>query len=465
MFTKFTNFLDEKLSTPMARFSEQRHLRAIRDGIISTLPIIIVGSFFLVIAFSSNQMPDSWALKGFIEDRSFEILLPYRMSAYIVSLYAVFGMGSSLARSYDLDGIMGGLLSELAFLLTVTPTAIPEISSAIESTLYNEESLAYLASSLSEISDNYIITASDFGSASIFVAVLASFFAVEVYRLIMKTGFKIKMPPSVPDSVAKSFEVLVPVAIIFIVVGGCCQYLNFDIHSFIENLIAPLVSGTDTLAAVLFLVFLEMFFWAFGIHGSSIVYSLVRPLWLVMLDENAAAYAAGNAIPHIASEPFFQWFVQIGGSGAILGLAIVLVFFSKSAYAKAMGKVTIIPSIFNISEPMVFGLPLVLNPCLIIPFIFIPLINVVISWFAFSLGFVSKLCGTIVPWTLPGPIGAYLATGGDWKATVLSLILIALSAVLYYPFVKLYKKVLLKEEQAEEEEKQAKNEKIEANAQ
>ena len=217
----------------------------------------------------------------------------------------------------------------------------------------------------------------------------------------------------------------------------------------VGNLIKPLINATDTLPSTLLIIFLIMFFWSFGIHGDSIVSSLARPIWLILLDQNTAAIAAGKAATHIGVEPFLQWFVHIGGSGATLGLAILFCVKAKSKYGKTLGRTTILPSIFNINEPMIFGAPIVLNPMLLIPFIIIPLICATIAWIATSMHLVNCAV-TIAPWTLPGPIGAYLACGGDWRAAVLNIILIIISVIIYYPFFKMYDNELLAEEKSKE---------------
>lgn len=178
---------------------------------------------------------------------------------------------------------------------------------------------------------------------------------------------------------------------------------------------------------------------------------MARPLWIQLLDANTASYAAGQAVPGIAAEPFFQWFIWIGGSGATIGLALLLAFRAKSAYGKSLGKATVIPAIFNINEPIIFGAPIVLNPILIIPFVVAPIVMATVSWFAMSANLVSRVVVT-APWTLPGPVGAYLATGGDWRASVLNLLCIAISIIIYYPFVNMYDKRLLHEEKVEEQE-------------
>lgn len=445
MFEKISQFMDEKLSTPMAKIAEQRHLRAIRDGIIATLPLIIVSSMFMVIAFLPNQMPADWGLTQFIKANQFKILLPYRMTMYIMTLYAVFGIGYSLARSYKLDGLSGGVMAEMAFLLTIIPKVGPTASDAVKAlAATNPDLQAYVKS----VPGGLLIAPGNLGSAGMFVGIIAAIFAVEVYRFTETKNFKISMPPQVPASVARSFEALTPTAIILVVVSAITMWIGVDVHSLMAKVVAPLVSASDTLPSVLVIIFLGMFFWTFGIHGWSIVGTLARPLWLTLLDSNTAAYATNSAIPHIAAEPFYQWFIMIGGAGTTIGLAILFLVKSKSAYGKALGKTAIIPSIFNINEPMIFGAPIVLNPILMIPFILTPMVCAVIAWIATNLGLVNRVVA-IAPWTLPGPIGAYLATGGDWRGAVLSVVLIVLSVFMYLPFFTLYDNKLLKEEQGE----------------
>ena len=447
-FESMSTWIDEHLAGPMARVAEQRHLRAIRDGIVSTLPLIIVSSFLMVIAFAYNQMPADWALAAWLKANAVKILLPYRMSMYILSLYACFGIGYSLGRSYKVDGLMSGLLSVMAMLLTIVPVMMPDLDDAINAALAASPLAdAGFPDAMAAVNGAYVMNMNYLGTGQLFVAIIAAFAAVEIYRLCVQHRLTIKMPAQVPEAVSNSFAALIPTAIVFFLFSAVCIWGGFNIHDFITALIMPLVSGVDTLGAAL-VVFLEMLFWFFGIHGSSVVYSIARPLWLVLLDENAA----GTALPHVVSEPFFQWFVQIGGSGCTISLAILLLFASRSKYGKMMGKATIVPAVFNINEPLMFGVPLVLNPTMMIPLILVPVVNVLISYLCLSVGLVGRFVGAIVPWTLPGPVGAFLACGGDWRAAVLSVVLIAVGVAIYYPFFRAWEKQVIAEEKADEAE-------------
>lgn len=445
MFEKMSNFIDKYFSGPMGRLAEQRHLRAVRDGIIATLPMIIVSSIFLVIAFLPNQLPESWALTQWIKANVFKILLPHRMTMFIMTLYAVFGIGYSLSKSYKLDGLSGAIISEVAFLLTIVPKVGPQASEAVVELAKNS---AELQTYIDSVPQGWLLSMGNLGTASMFVGIICSIVAVEIFRFTQEKNISIKLPKEVPASVSRSFESLIPTLFVILLFSTICLWLEFDMHSMVQKFMEPLLTVSDTLGSVLLIEFIGMLFWVFGIHGWSIVGSIARPLWLMLLDQNMAAVANGTAPTAIASEPFYQWFVNTGSTG--LSLAFLFLVFSKSRYGKALGKASIVPAVFNINEPIIFGAPIVLNPVLMIPFIVAPLVNAIIAWIAISAGLVNKFI-VLAPWTLPGPIGAYLATGGDWRAAVLNILLIALSTVIFYPFFKAYDRQLIKDESGSEE--------------
>lgn len=412
----FFAFLEKHLLPPMEKLSEQRHLRAIRDGIISTIPLIIVGSFFLIIAF-----PPVPAWTAAVAPYVAKILYPYRLTMGAMALYASFGIGYNLSKTYKLDPLAGGSLSAAAFLLTSLPIAVKENDLG------------------------WTLPLGNLGGAGMFTAIIMSIFAVEIMRIAKEKNLTIKMPEGVPESVASSFAALIPASVIIIVIWIIRDLLNFDIQQAIINLFKPLVVAGNTLPGVLIPILLVTLLWACGIHGDSIVGTVARPIWLTLLDGNMAAHAAGKAIPNIAPEPFFQWFVWIGGSGATIGL-VLLMLTAKSRYLKDIAKASLLPGICNINEPVIFGAPIMLNPLLMIPFIVAPLVNGIITYFAMYSGIVAKPV-ILAPWTLPAPIGAFLATGGDLKAVVLVLINILIATIIYYPFFKAYDKKMVSEQE------------------
>ncbi|PFN27010.1 PTS sugar transporter subunit IIC [Bacillus cereus] len=413
---KFVTFLDKNLSGPMARLSEQRHLQAIRDGVISALPFIIVGSFFLIVAFPplpKDSFISVWALKN-----QTSILIPYRLTMFIMSLYIAFGIGYNLAKSYKLDALSGAQLAVCSLLLTLTPELIDK--------------------------KGFMLPMTNLGGHGLFVTMIVSILSVEILRFCKKNNVTIKMPEQVPPSVSRSFEALIPAAFVIIMMSLITVVFKVDLHYVVDKLAAPLVKAGDSYFGVIIPVFLITFFWSFGIHGVSVVGTVARPLWDVYLGKNGEAVASGAShFPFIAPEPFYQWFIWIGGSGATLGLVLAMIIFGRSKYSKALSRTCIVPGIFNINEPVIFGLPIVLNPILIIPFVITPLVTATIAYAATAMGFVTPT-HIMPPWTLPAPIGAYLATGGDWRAIVLVFINITISFLIYLPFFKMYDKNMLK---------------------
>lgn len=410
-------WIDKVLLPPMTKLAEQRHLKAIRDGIISTMSLIIIGSFFMVIAVPPIPSLAAKMTPELVQ----RILFPFRLTVGIMSIYAAYGIGYSLAKSYKLDGVSGGVLAMAAFLLTMVPASVDGIG--------------------------WVLPMGNAGGAGMFVAILMSIFAVEVLRILKKCNFILKMPESVPDSVSRSFEALIPAGVIIVIIWLVRHILGFDIQSFIMSLFQPLVRASNTLPGILIPILLITLLWAAGIHGVSVVGSVARPIWLTLFDQNLQAVAEGKMIPNIAPEPFFQWFIWIGGSGATLAL-VFLMLRSKSKYLKSIGRASLVPGICNINEPVIFGAPIMLNPLLGIPFIIGPLLTGVITYGAMALNIVGRPY-VQPPWTLPAPIGAYLATGGDWRAVILVILNILVMMAVYYPFFKAYEKKMMAEEASE----------------
>ncbi len=424
MINRFLMWIEKVLMPPMAKASEQKHLRAIRDGVISTLPLIIIGSFFLIIAF-----PPITALADLVKPYTANILIPFRLTLGLMSLYAAYGMGHSLAKSYKLDGQSGGLLSLATFLMMTIPVNVDAL-------LPKDQPLGF------------VLPMGDLGGSGLFVAIISMIFAVEMLRLIKHYNWTIKMPEQVPASVARSFDSLIPAAFIIVIAWVVRVLLNVDLHKVVNAIFSPLGHfAGNTLIGAIIPVFFVMILWAAGVHGMAVMGSIFQPIWFTLLTQNQDAAAAGHMLPNTVVEPFFQWFVWIGGAGASLGLALLMVF-SRSKYLKQVGRFSIIPGLFNINEPLIFGTPLVMNPILAIPFILIPVVLTIITYGVFALGWIAKI-SVIPPWTLPAPIGAFFATQGDWRAIVLALVNIAISVVLYYPFFKMYEKKMLEQESAQ----------------
>ncbi|ELB07006.1 PTS transporter subunit EIIC [Enterococcus faecium] len=421
---KLMKWVEEKLVPPMAKIGTQRHLLAIRNGVVSTLSLILIGTFFMV--FINLPFP-GW--NEFIAPYSATIVLPFRITMGLMAIYATFVMGSDLAKSYGLDSVTGGILSLGTFCMLQVPVNV----------LTPEEAPL-----------GWVLPMSSLGASGMFAGILSMIFAVEVYRFFKKRNITIKMPEQVPPAVARSFEALIPGAVILTTTWLIRSVAGFDVNAALLSLFEPLTNILgNNLLGVLLPMFLIHLLWSFGIHGMSIVGAVVRPMWLIMLDENAKALADGTAatkLPYIAPEQFYQWTVTIGGAGATIVVSVLFLFFCKSKFLKEVGRFSIIPGIFNINEPMIFGAPMMLNPYMFIPFNLVPLVLTIVSYFAVKLEMVNGF--TVLPtWTLPAPIGGYLSAGNDWRVVVLIVINTLIAFIIYYPFVKAYDKKMLSDEQ------------------
>ncbi|HGD7059232.1 TPA: PTS sugar transporter subunit IIC [Enterococcus faecium] len=421
---KLMKWVEEKLVPPMAKIGTQRHLLAIRNGVVSTLSLILIGTFFMV--FINLPFP-GW--NEFIAPYSATIVLPFRITMGLMAIYATFVMGSDLAKSYGLDSVTGGILSLGTFFMLQVPVNV----------LTPEEAPL-----------GWVLPMSSLGASGMFAGILSMIFAVEVYRFFKKRNITIKMPEQVPPAVARSFEALIPGAVILTTTWLIRSVAGFDVNAALLSLFEPLTNILgNNLLGVLLPMFLIHLLWSFGIHGMSIVGAVVRPMWLIMLDENAKALADGTAatkLPYIAPEQFYQWIVTIGGAGATIVVSVLFLFFCKSKFLKEVGRFSIIPGIFNINEPMIFGAPMMLNPYMFIPFNLVPLVLTIVSYFAVKLEMVNGF--TVLPtWTLPAPIGGYLSAGNDWRVVVLIVINTLIAFIIYYPFVKAYDKKMLSDEQ------------------
>lgn len=429
----FTEKLAEILSPIAAKFSGQRHLSAVRDGFIVAMPLIIVASFFVLI---NNVVldPDSGIFKSIADLSQFQEIgnIVFDATLGIISILIAFTVSYNLAESRDRDGVIPGVIG-IALLFTL----FPSIESVVPIGTDKAVEVTGVFSSVNT------------SATGLFMAIIAALLGTELYLFLSKSDkLNIKMPNSVPPMVAKSFSSLIP-SLITLTVFAVAVFtidLLFDMSfpDLITTLIqAPLTSVTTSFFGIVLITFIQNLLWGFGIHGANITAPILEPTLLASIQENITASQLGQEIPNIITKPFVDVYTLLGGGGCLIGLVIAIFIVSKRKEYKEVAKIGIIPSSFNIAEPVMFGLPVVMNPVLIIPLVIVPAVNLTIAYLATAIGLVSKTV-VMVPWTTPPVISAFLATGGDWRAAVLSVFLIAISVVIYIPFVMALNKVSLK---------------------
>ncbi|MEB6040406.1 PTS sugar transporter subunit IIC [Enterococcus gallinarum] len=425
----FVGFIEQKLMPVANKVGMQRHMVAIRKGIIATLPLTIVGSFFTILL---NFPIESVA--AFIEPYREVLDILFRYTVGLLALYATFGIASSLAKSYKLDSLTAGILATMSFLITAAPP------------------IRVLESVEGVIDAGRFINVANLGSGSLFGAIVTAILSVEIYRFFIVKNITIKMPDGVPPEVTNSFMALIPGGAILVLFWVIRHIIGFDINGFLSNLLMPLkdVLAGNSLFGGLLTVFLICFFWVLGIHGPAIMGPVIRPFWDISIAENKEVFqSTGNAheLPNIFTEQFLQWFVWIGGAGTTLAL-VVLFLFSKSNYLKQLGRLSILPGIFNINEPVIFGAPIVMNPILGIPFLVAPLITTTISYFATTTGIVPMMAARL-GFAIPAPIAAWMSTNWSVAAGILVVVNFLITLAIYYPFFKVFEKQQLEREEGQ----------------
>lgn len=413
----------EQTITPLAgRLGQQKYVIAIRDGFTAALPFMIIGSFMLVFIFppfaADTTMGFARAWLDFSATYREQLMLPFNLSMGVMTFFISVGVGASLGKQFNLDPVMSGLLAFMAFLLVAAPFADGKISTQ------------YLS------------------GQGIFTALITAIYSTRVYAALKQHNITIRLPKEVPTGVARSFEILIPV----IVIMATLHPLNLFIESqsgmiipeAIMHLVQPLVSASDSLPAILLSVLLCQIFWFSGIHGSLIVTGIMSPFWMTNLAANQAALAVGASLPHIYLQGFWDHYLLIGGVGSTLPLAFLLLR-SRVAHLRSIGKLGVVPSFFNINEPILFGAPIIMNPIMFIPFICVPIINAILAYTATKLGWLAQVV-SLTPWTTPAPIGASWAANWAFSPVVMCLICMVVSALIYLPFLRAYEHTLVKTE-------------------
>lgn len=418
---KLTNAVENKIAPPLIRISKNRYLDSIQKAFIALMPVIILASFFVLLA--------SFPIKAW--QKLTEPIVGYFWGANsstlgLLSIGLAAGVGYFLSKYYEerninVNPFSGAIISLFSFLM-LFPVGV------------NEEIGAFLP-------------ANNLGSTGMFAAIIVSIISIEIYRFLLQKNIVIKMPEGVPPMVASAFTSLIPIFVTLTLWWVIRFLFNVDIVNLIMIGFKPVVAGGASFIAQFIGVLIDRLLWFVGIHGTNVVTSVMQPIWLDMLGSNVKAAEAGLSIPYIASEQFLNYFVRV----SMLPLVVLMLMSAVKRY-RTLGKLALAPSIFNIAEPVIFGLPIILNPILFIPWIFGYLFIFTFSYLVIASGLVPAPY-ILIPWTVPGPIAAFLGTGGSWAAAVLSTINYVLMFFIWLPFYRIVEKQALKEQR--ETEKQA----------
>jgi PTS system cellobiose-specific IIC component len=424
---KFNTFLEKYLLPAAGKLSTFRILTVLRDAFMLSFPLTIVGSMAVVITNLPylNKLIGDDGVKTL--NNTLSILPSATMS--IATLFVVMGIGYYFAKSYEVDAIFAAAIAVSAFLV-LTPLTAANTDGAVV---------------------NDVIPIARLGAKGMFVGIISAFLFTRVYVWVVKKNWTIKMPDGVPPTVAKSFAALIPGCLVFILALLIRITFTFtpweNVHDFIYEIIQmPLTSLGSGLGATLVAIFAIQVLWFFGLHGQIIVNSVFDPIWNTLSLENYEAFNSGAHLPNIITKQFIETFtVGMGGTGMTLAVLVGIFIVAKSSQMREVAKLATPAGIFNVNEPVIFGLPIVMNPMIVIPWIISPMIVVTFTYLAMKFGIVPLTSGVAVPWTVPIFFSGMLATNSIMGG-LMQLFNLAVVFFIWWPFIKGYDKQLLKTE-------------------
>ncbi|MDR2465062.1 MAG: PTS sugar transporter subunit IIC [Streptococcaceae bacterium] len=444
----------EKFILPIAsKIGSEKHLVALRDAFISMLPVTMAGAIATLLNAFMRDFPNTYLGEGNGITTFFEPIigmngLVWTGTLAIMAVVFSASFGSNLAKAYDVDERSGALISLAAFIIGVPQTASTTLS--LEGALPKNvaEMITTAGGTVASVDGKDSITAAGWGyfpfsqymgGTGLFTAILFGFISVLVFAFLMKKDITIKLPDSVPPAVSKAFLAIIP-GVTAIYVSSAVYWLfnklvGMNIIDWIsESIQKPLLHLSQGYGAVVIIVLLVHILWFFGLHGTNIMGPVLQSIYGVASVENTNAYQLGEKIPYKWVAGSFDAFVWPGGAGVTVMLLVAILIFSKRADYRTVGKLGIGPGIFNINEPVMFGLPVVLNPIFAIPFVLAPLATATIAYFATVAGLVNPVVVNVV-WVMPVGLSGFLATAGDWRAIVLSLVNVLVALAIWAPFV------------------------------
>ncbi|OGO78290.1 MAG: PTS lactose transporter subunit IIC [Clostridiales bacterium GWB2_37_7] len=411
---RFMEFMERHFVPIAARIGGQRHLVAIRDGFVSIMPLILAGSFAVLL---NNTLFVWLPALNFLSGINGNV---WWGTFAIMTLLVVFSTSYHLAKGYNVDALAAGLISVGAFLV-VTPQA------------HGDAGWGY-------IHWGYL------NATGLFTGIIVALIATEIFVKLIKKNIIIKMPDNVPPAVGKAFAAVIP-GVVTLFTFGLLTFiitkLNANsLYDLIYNAIQkPLQGFSQGVGSAIVLAMLINLFWFFGLHGANIMDPIMNSLYLPALEANAGAIQQGLQAPNAITRVFFDTYVHLGGSGATLALILAIYLVSKKRREyKEVAKLSTPLGLFQINESMMFGIPIVLNPLMFIPFIIIPGVLTFTAWLATVSGLIPPTY-VAIPWITPVGIGAFLATGGSFMAGLVALANFALATVIYLPFVMLSERI------------------------
>lgn len=419
-FDKIEKFISRTLVPVANKVDSNPYLTAVKKGMVVLTPVLLLGSMAAIFP-SIPEVISAQGVQNWFEHYGYIFSLISKVSLGLVGLYALLAISYFLSESFKLYTVGSMLLSAIAFLLVAL-----------------------------DVDENGNIIATYLDSKGLFTAIFIAIISVKIYHFFTRHKLIIKMPEGVPDFVSSSFELITPTAaigVLFITVRTICDSLTGGVllPQVIMNVLAPAIGGLDSLWIIYLVLVLRLVFWFFGIH-SAVLSPIISPIAVQYLAENIANHEAGQPLTHVITGGTLSAYANFSGSGVTIGLVIAMLI-SRSKRYKKVGAVGLLPSLFGINEPILFGVPIILNPVLMIPFIFGGAFVGMLPMIAMKLGFLNY--PIFDPPYVPIFAEGFL-TGFDWRSIIIQVAQIMLSFGLYFPFFKVLERQDLEQQEANE---------------
>jgi PTS system cellobiose-specific IIC component len=422
----FNQTLNEKVVPAIMKFVNLKGVIALRDGMLYTLPLNIIGSIFLLIAcfpltaftdFMANTFGPTW------NDPLFKC---QGATMNIMALVAVLGMAYVYARNEGFEPMSSAVISLSAYILI------------------NNSYVDFTPEGATEaVQVGGVIPITWTGGQGMFTAIIVSLCVAATYCWFLKKDIRIKMPAGVPEGVVNSFSALIPATVVLAASTIVYAVFKFGLNTSFPEMVykllqGPLQAASDSLGGAILISFCVPFLWFFGIHGGNTVGGVVGSLLTANTQANATLQAAGTLDlahgAHIVCQQFLDNFINLSGSGQTIGIVLFMLFFAKSAQFKQLGKLSAPSGLFNINEPILFGTPIVMNPIMGVPFILVPVVNAILLYMAIKTQILPPMGATMPPWTTPPVISGFIL--GGWKYALAQVVFLTVGFFIYFPFVK-----------------------------
>jgi PTS system cellobiose-specific IIC component len=387
------------VSRTVTAFIENVYLSAIRAGMVAIVPLTIAGGLFLIVL----HLPVAgWDAR--VAPYLPILQIPVTATFGVLALFACLAIAYDLGKRLQQEAIVSASMAAVVFLMLQLDPA------------------------------NGTFRMDGLGSNGLFTAILIALVAVRVQKFFADRNLVIRLPPTVPAIVYESFLSLTPLLFLIVSFWLLRFVLGVDINLAVQSVVAPMVFALNTLPGILVYALLVTLLWSIGINGDNALDAFVAPIFLQYLAANVTAMTSGQPLPYVTAYGFFTTFVNVGGTGATIALALVLWNSREPGYRK-VSRLSLPTQIFQINEPIFFGLPIVLNPIFMVPYVLNALLLTTGSYLLMHWGVIHKPFIN-VPWTTPPVIGHYLVSGGDWRAAVWGAVSIAVAMVVYFPFAR-----------------------------